>query len=194
MARGASEFDSRHCNAPHDLQAGLSSTQYSLDDGLWHAVNGVNLFHGGVPKQAEPSRTEAGVPHIDHITRSICDATLVGILGLKDELNETIAINPVDPADDRQTTQHPPAVTHVFLLLRPAIQPAARDLSLAEPLPQLLLVNKVEPFCDRQGSNAGEDLARVRLRTRSHAISAVKVGTGRDIRDCSLYIYQRGEP
>lgn len=84
-------------------------------------------------------------------------------------------------SDDLQAAQDPPTVTNVLVLLGPAIQPAARELSLGKPPGEFVHFDKIEAFGYGQSGNAREYLARVRLRTGANTVAAVEIGTSQDV-------------
>jgi hypothetical protein len=100
-----------------------------------------------VLEQTQSSNAEAGVKDIHHVARPIGKTSQFGILkalafearmcgkatylALQNELGQLVAIDPVQLAEHGHAAHHPPAVAHVLLLLRSAIQSAVLELSFA---------------------------------------------------------------
>ena len=110
----------------------------NMESDLLHRIH---FFESGVLHKAEASEAEDRMEDIDHVTWSIGDAALVWILQLgsegmkdrktidtyltaKDERRNLSLINPVQSIDHGHTGHDPPAITHVFELLRSAIETA----------------------------------------------------------------------
>ncbi|UQC79755.1 uncharacterized protein CLUP02_05236 [Colletotrichum lupini] len=130
------------------------------------------------------------MPHVNRIPRPIRNPAQLLILTLQYERNKLAPINPVRPPDNLQTAQHPPAITHVLVLLRPAVQPAPRNLPLAEPPAQLIRLHEVQTPRDGERRNAREDLARVGLVARADAVPAVKIRAGDNVRDGLVDVHE----
>lgn len=154
----------------------LSTTQDTLDGRLGHAIHLVHRLQAWILQQAQARNAKAGVPDIHHVTRPVRDAALLRVLRAQDEVGKLLLVDPVRLANYFQTAQHPPAVAHVLLLLRTAVQATAGDLPLTQPATQAVNINELLAASDGEGSDAGEDLTRVGLGTRANAVAAVKVG------------------
>lgn len=128
------------------------------------------------------------MPDVDHVTGAVRNTTFLCVLASQDEFNQGVPVDPMHAPDDLQAAQDPPAVTDVLVLLGPAIQTAARKLSLGKPTRELVHFDKVEAFGYGQGGHACEDLARMRLRTGTDTVAAVKIGTSLDVFHSARYI------
>ncbi|KXH44764.1 hypothetical protein CNYM01_02229 [Colletotrichum nymphaeae SA-01] len=164
--------------------------QHLINSRLRHTIHRVNLHRPRIPQQTQPRHPKARMPHINRIPRPIRNAPQLLILTLQYKRNKLAPINPVRPPDNLETTQHPPTITYVLVLLRPTIQPAPRNLPLAEPPAQLIRLHEVQTPRDGERRHAREDLARVRLVARADAVSAVKVGARDNVRDGLVDVHE----
>jgi hypothetical protein len=123
------------------------------------------------------------MPDIDHIARPIRDATLLSVLTAENELDESLPVDPMRPANHLKAAEHEPAVTDIFLLLGTSVQTATRGLSLAEPPSELVGVNKIESSSNGKSADAGENLSRVRLGSGTSTVTAIEVPTSDDVLD-----------
>merc|ERR1719183_768821 len=83
------------------------------------------------PEEREACEAEEGVEDVGHVTRAVCDATLL-ILRCADERCQFLAVYPVHPANGGERGEDPPTVADVGGLLRAPVEAAPRCLSLAE--------------------------------------------------------------
>lgn len=56
-----------------------------------------------------------GVKDVDHVSRPIRDPTRLWILRRQDEPDELVAVDPMDPVQDRQRRQHPKRIADLGL-------------------------------------------------------------------------------
>lgn len=113
-----------------------------------------------------------GVEDVGDVVRSIGNATFVRILCARptvmfgqfcataevvlvgtylcreDKVLELVCVDPVQPADDAEGGQHPPAVADVFELLRSPVEAAIGQLSLGEPRADAVAVDLVQSLQD----------------------------------------------
>ena len=160
-----------------------SSAQHPRSGRFRQAVNLINRLQPRVLEQAESRETKQRVPDIDHVAGPVRDAASLGVLAAQDEPDQLVLVDPVCLADHLQAAQHPPAVADILLLLRPAVEAAPGNLPLAQPPSEPLLVYEVLSPGDGQGSNACEYLPGMGLGVGAHTVSAVKVGTRRNVVD-----------
>lgn len=131
------------------------------------------------------------MPNVHLVTGSVGKAAVFGILTVQDEVDQRLLFDPVDTVDDGKAAQHPPTVANVFLLLRPAVEPASRKLSLAQPAAELLMLYKVKASSDGEGSDAGKDLSSMGFCSRLGPIAAIKVRARDDVSDGFVNVYKR---
>ena len=91
-----------------------------------------------------------GVKDVDHVSRPIRDPTRLWILRRQDEPDELVAVDPMDPVQDRQRRQHPKRIAdlccmsgvanadsglgaHVGEFLGASVEATVWELSLGEP-------------------------------------------------------------
>ena len=86
--------------------------------------------------------------------------------------------------------ERPPAITDIFFLLRPTVQPAILELSLAEPGAQLVLLDEVKSASNGESCQTCKDLAGMGLGTRAGAVSAVEILARLDVLYCLVDIDQ----
>ena len=119
--------------------------------------------------------------HVRLVVRAIAYAALLRVLAPQDERRQRAAVDPVRAFQNGQTRQHPPAVTHVRQLLRPAVQTTRLDLPLAQPPPEQIAVNLVRRVRQPQSPDAREDLPGVALAAGLAPEAAVEVFAPRDV-------------
>lgn len=78
-------------------------------------------------------------------------------LRAQDETDEFVPVDPVQLANDSETSKVPPRVAHVLELFRATVQTAVGQLPLAEPPAQHVAVDTVELAQNREGSDADPD-------------------------------------
>lgn len=104
-------------------------------------------------------------------------------LTLQNECGQLLAIDPMQLFEHGQAAHDPPAVAHVLFLFGSSVQATILELPFAQPRTELLMLYQIQTAGDGQGAYAGENLSRVRLRSRAGAVCAVKVDTGLDVLD-----------
>ena len=75
-------------------------------------------------------------------------------LGRKNKGRELLGIDPMQLANDTQRRQHPPAITHIFELLRSPVQASIGHLSLGQPGTDSVRIDAVQCFQYRERSDA----------------------------------------
>eukprot|EP00968_Pinguiococcus_pyrenoidosus_P015050 scaffold1384_cov256-Pinguiococcus_pyrenoidosus.AAC.3 len=181
------------CRLLVDIAGGLLLKPKPGTNVLWQRVHRVDavvpvpvLARAEIPEQIEPREAEEGVKDVGHVVWPVRDASPFVVLALQNEALELLRVDPVHFVQDAQRAEDPPAVAHVRLLLRSAVEAPRVALSLGKPPTQQLRVAVLlELAGDLQRTNAAEDLPRVRLGPRHGAEAAVKIAAlSHEIRRC----------
>eukprot|EP00964_Phaeocystis_antarctica_P072914 scaffold44695_cov65-Phaeocystis_antarctica.AAC.2 len=158
-----------------------------------HRVRGVDRLQPVGAEQREAGDPEEGVEDVGLVARLVGDAAVVLVLRVQDELPQRRPVDPAVSLEQYERREHPPRVAHVRVLLRPAVEPAARRLPLAQPPAQQVALALLEGTRDRQRADAREDLARVALAPGHAAEAAVEVLARLDVVDRVGHV-ERVEP
>jgi hypothetical protein len=159
-----------------------------------HLLYRIDLDQIWVPEKTQPCHSEHGVEYINHVPRTISNPTLVNILSersapdcvrwrpspyltLQDEITEFLRVKPVQLLDHRQTTHHPPAVTHILKFLGPAVETSVWQLAFTEPRSKPVNVHHVQSSRDTECANTCEDLASMRFGSGSDTVSSIEIRT-----------------
>ena len=92
--------------------------------------------------------------------------------------------------DHCHAAHNPPAVAHIYKLLRPTIQPTIGQLPLTEPRSETIDIHQVESPCDSQRTYAREHLSSMRFCPRSHTVRTIKICTLLDVSHSLVNIYR----
>jgi len=123
----------------------------------------------GKPVKPVKPEAEAGVNH--NAQRPRVQQTAPGRpptppkphLAPEDEPRQRPPVDPLQPPQDRQAAEAPPAVADVLQLLGAPVQPPAARLALRQPPAHQVGVALTQRARQREGADAGEHLAGVRL-------------------------------